>query len=250
MALGTPIHQRPPADLPAQPRGPGRRGALRQGQAGFTLVEVMVALFIMAVLAGMAWQGIDGLVRVRDGASGNTEASLRLSNVLTQWEQDLNQIQQSSAAPGLRYDGSALRLTRRTPDGIQIVVWTLQGSDWYRWASPSVTRIQDLQEWWMRSQQWTAINGDALKMLDGVASIQVYYYWNAWSNAQSTGEKTVVVVPNPPDAPPSIPGDGGSGGVNANNTAVNEDQLPGGVRLVLTLPAGVLTRDLAIHPSS
>ncbi|HSI57725.1 MAG TPA: prepilin-type N-terminal cleavage/methylation domain-containing protein [Ideonella sp.] len=219
---------------------------------GFTLVEVLVALFIMAILAGMAWQGIDGLVRTRDGAAGNTEASLRLSNVMAQWEQDLNQIQQSSAAPGLRYDGSALRMTRRTPDGIQIVVWTLQGSDWYRWASPPVTRIQDLQEWWLRSQQWTAMSADALKMLEGVSGLQVYYYWNAWSNAQSTGDKVVVPSSNTPPPPNPEDGSGGSGSGNEppQNTAVaNEDQLPGGVRLVLTLPNGVLTRDLAIHPS-
>jgi prepilin-type N-terminal cleavage/methylation domain-containing protein len=36
---------------------------------GFTLVEVLVALAVMAVIAGMAWQGIDAMVRSRDAVS-------------------------------------------------------------------------------------------------------------------------------------------------------------------------------------
>lgn len=31
---------------------------------GFTLVEVLVALFIMALMAGLAWRGLDGVLRV------------------------------------------------------------------------------------------------------------------------------------------------------------------------------------------
>jgi general secretion pathway protein J len=204
--------QRPPS-LPVRPRG-------------FTLVEVLVALTIMAVLAMMAWQGIDGLIRAREGAQRAGEAALRLGSVLAQWEQDLSQLQQSSAAPGLKFDGASLRLTRRVPAGIQLVVWTLQERQWYRWAGPPVTRIQDLQEWWIRSQQWSAIRGDALKMLDEVESQQIYFFrGNAWSNAQSTGD------------------------FERNELAEEVEVLPSGVRLVLKLPAGELTRDLMVRPS-
>lgn len=194
--------------------------------AGFTLVEVLVALTIMAVLAMMAWQGIDGLIRAREGAQRAGETALRLGTVLAQWEQDLSQLQQSSAAPGLKFDGASLRLTRRVPNGIQLVVWTLQDRRWYRWAAPPVTRIQDLQEWWIRSQQWSAFKGDALPMLDEVDSQQIYFFrGNSWSNAQSTGDFETDQV----------------GGEN--------EVLPTGIRLVLNLPAGVLTRDLLVRPS-
>lgn len=203
---------------------------------GFTLVEVMVALVIMAVLATMAWQGVDGLVRAREGAERSGEAALRLGTVIAQWEQDLSQIQQSSAAPGLKFDGATLRMTRRAPGGIQLVAWTLQGRSWYRWAAPPVTRIQDLQEWWIRSQSWAAIEADALRMLDGVESQQVYFYrGNAWSNAQSTGDIEEPPQPPKPGEPPQI------GGEN--------EVLPTGVRLVLALPGGPLTRDLMVRPS-
>lgn len=209
---------------------------------GFTLIEVLVALLIMAVLATMAWQGVDGLVRARDGAQRNSEAALRLGTVLGQWEADLSQIQQSSAAPGLKFDGASLRMTRRAPGGIQLVVWTLQDRSWYRWAAPPVTRIQDLQEWWIRSQQWAAIRGDALQMLDDVGSQQVYFYrGNSWSNAQSTGD--VATPPTPPQTPPGGP-DGGGPPIGGD-----QEQLPTGVRLVLELPSGKLVRDLMVKPS-
>lgn len=198
----------------------------RHASSGFTLVEVLVALTIMAVLATMAWQGIDGLIRAREGAQRAGETALRLGTVLAQWEQDLSQIQQSSAAPGLKFDGASLRLTRRVPSGIQLVVWTLQERQWYRWAAPPVTRIQDLQEWWIRSQQWSAIRGDALKMLEEVDSQQIYFFrGNAWSNAQSTGD------------------------FERNELSEEVEALPTGVRLVLNLPAGVLTRDMLVRPS-
>jgi general secretion pathway protein J len=193
---------------------------------GFTLIEVLVAMTIMAVLAMMAWQGIDGLIRAREGAQRAGETALRLGTVLAQWELDLSQLQQSSAAPGLKFDGASLRLTRRVPTGIQLVVWTLQDRQWYRWAAPPVTRIQDLQEWWIRSQQWSAIRGDALKMLEEVDSQQIYFFrGNAWSNAQSTGD------------------------FERNELSEEVEVLPTGVRLVLNLPAGALTRDLMVRPS-
>ena len=211
-----------------------------RAETGFTLVEVMVALLIMAILTTMAWQGIDGLVRAREGAQRSGEAALRLGTVLSQWEQDLTQVQQSNAAPGLKFDGASLRMTRRGPGGIQLVVWTLQNGSWYRWAAPPVTRIQDLQEWWIRSQQWSAIQGDALKMLEQVESQQIYFFrGNSWSNAQSTGD-----IEQPP-APPETPGSG----VPPPPIGGENEALPSGVRLVLKLPTGLLTRDLMVRPS-
>ncbi|WP_310738522.1 PulJ/GspJ family protein [Ideonella alba] len=204
---------------------------------GFTLVEVLVALFVMAVLAAMAWQGIDALARSRDGAQQASAQMMRLGNVLAQWEQDLNQIQDSAAAPSLRFDGAALRLTRRTPEGLQFVVWTLQDRQLWRWASPPVTRVRDMQDWWIRGQQWSAISGDALRMLGDLDGWQVYYWRltdNNWSNAQSTGDTAPVPVPPPKgDNPPPD---------------FDRELLPRGVRLQLQMPGGPLTRDIVLRP--
>ena len=84
--------------------------AHRAAAAGFTLVEVLVALLVMSLLAVMAWQGIDGMVRARDASQQRLEATLRLNTALAQWQQDLLSVQQTPVVPGLRFDGAALQL--------------------------------------------------------------------------------------------------------------------------------------------
>ena len=113
---------------------------------GFTLVEVLVALMIMAVLSTMAWQGIDGIVRARDISQAQLDRSLRLNTVIAQWEQDLAAVQDVATVPALAFDGASLRLVRQVAGGAQLVVWTLQGTQWKRWTGPVVTRVGELQE--------------------------------------------------------------------------------------------------------
>jgi general secretion pathway protein J len=215
---------------------------------GFTLIEVLVALFIMAILAGMAWQGIDGMVRARDGARNHGEQVLQLATVIAQWEQDFEHIQQTAAAPPLRFDGAALRLTRRDQDGMRLVVWSRQGGALYRWSSPPMTRVRELQDWWIRSQQWSAIAETSLRMLPEVSQWQVYYYQagdNSWSNSQSTGNRGNAAAPPAPPASPPSGADGGGGVTNADDL----DNLPLGVRLVLSINGNDMTRDVMLQAS-
>jgi general secretion pathway protein J len=236
---------------------------MAQRTRGFTLVEVLVALFIMAVLAGLAWKGVDALVRTRDGSKAAAEAVLRQGTVLAQWEQDLGQIQDTAVVPALAFDGGALRLTRRVANGLQFVVWTRQGNQLWRWASPAITHVNELNEAYTRGQQWASISGEALAMLDGVSELQVYYYRgndNAWSNAQSTGDTANTAQSETAKAAPPGTTPGTSPGANTPNTGgvatgpvtvvpdLAAEALPKGVRLLLTLPAGQLTRDLMLRP--
>lgn len=208
---------------------------------GFTLIEVLVALFILAIVAGLAWRGVDGMTRSRDVASERLEKLLRLQSVVAQWEADLAQLQDSGIVPALRFDGANLRLTRRTPEGLQLVVWSLRGESWTRWAAPPVTRSAALQEAWLRSQQLIGTEDGQLRLLGGVAGWQLYFWrGNAWSNAQSSAD--LAAAPPPADGA-SAPG------------APPRELLPEGVRLVLNFAeasghAGDLTRDLRLAPAA
>lgn len=53
------------------------------------MIEVLVSLLILAVMAGMAWKGLDGIVRSREIADGAVQRTLRLHSVMAQWQVDL-----------------------------------------------------------------------------------------------------------------------------------------------------------------
>ncbi|HEX6364165.1 MAG TPA: prepilin-type N-terminal cleavage/methylation domain-containing protein [Albitalea sp.] len=234
------------------------RAASRRAR-GFTLVEVMVALLVMSLLAVMAWQGVDGIVRTREVSQARLEQTLRLTTVIGQLEHDLQALQETTAVPGLTFDGATLRLTRRAEDGLQVVTWSMRpdadatGHTWMRWASPPLRTSTELQETWLQTQQFQGAEPGQLRTLSGIARWQVFCWrGNAITNCQSTGDVRTV-VPVIPAAPAASAASAPAGGAAppVPPQAVRQE-LPSGVRLVLDFAGGeltgTLTRDIAIGP--
>jgi general secretion pathway protein J len=202
---------------------------------GFTLIEVLIAMMIMAILAVMAWQGVDGIVRTRAVSQERLEKLLRVNTVLAQFKQDLEAAQDSEVLPPIpTFDGISMRLTRRVPDGLQIVVWSLRGGVWLRWAGPPVKTKRALIEGWTNTQQFIGNEAGQLRTLTGVTEWQAYCYrGNAWSNCQSSAGT----------ATPAAPG---------ASAPVDNDPLKA-VRVVLSFGedsglTGSLTREIALAP--
>jgi general secretion pathway protein J len=201
---------------------------------GFTLVEVLVALALMALLASMSWQGIASVTDAKRASDERVNQTLRSGTVIAQWEQDLAQLHDTPIVPTLSFDGATLRLVRRRDDGVQLVAWALRDGRWMRWVSPVVARAAPLQEQWIASQQLLGNEPAQMTLLEGIESWQVYFYRvNAWSNAQSSAG--------------ALPGSGAA-------SAPTRDPLPTGVRILLTLRGGTpesaltLTRDVLLAP--
>jgi len=213
---------------------------------GFTLVEVLVALFVMALLAAMAWQGVDSMLRAREAGQARIERTLRLATVLAQWEHDLQAVHTNTVLPSsLAFDGASLRLVRDVDDGLQLVVWALREGRWQRWASPAAQRGDELQQHWLASQQLRGGEPGQLTVHEGIAAWQVYFFrGNSWSNAQSSGD--MVQVPEPPPIAAS-----GAGSAPQQPPQRLQAALPSGVRLMLQFADGdnrVLTRDVLLGP--
>lgn len=207
---------------------PGRAGTRRrQVVRGFTLIEVLVSLLILSVLAASAWKGLDAISTARQVSDENLQQTLRLQAVMTQFETDLAQVLDTQVVQGFQFDGAALRMTRRSPAGVQVVVWSLREGRWQRWASAESTGVGGLQRAWQQSQQLLGRERGTLVALRGVAQWQVFCFRNgAMSNCQSSGD---------------VSPDGG------------REQLPQAVRLQLSLGEGsgfqgTLSRDLMLAP--
>lgn len=210
----------------------------RSAGRGFTLVEVLVALAIMAVLTGLAWRGLDGMLRARDGSQQSVDATARLNTVLAQWEQDWAALFDTGAVPAQQFDGRSLRLTRTLRDGVAVVVWTQQdGGGLRRWVGAPATAIEPLRESWIASQQLLGNEPGHVKLLTDLQGWQLYYYrGNAWTNAQSSAGNAAGT--------PGAPAPGGGAPAPAAR-----EPLPDGVRAVFDFGNGrTLTRDIALGP--
>lgn len=217
---------------------------------GFTLVEALVALFVMALLSALAWQGLGAVLQGREASRGAVDRAGRLATVLAQWEQDLQAVVDTGTVPALHFDGQTLRMTRRADTGVVLVAWALREGVWQRWVSPPYTQAAPLQEAWMASQQFQGREAGQLELFSGAEQWQLYYFYDGnWANAQSTGNlvgQPAQTLP-PPEQPASPPDDGQP--PPAPPPAQLRQELPAAVRLVLTLDGHKLQRDIALAPA-
>ena len=209
---------------------------IRRRNCGFTLVELLVALFAMALLAVMSWRGLDGMTRAQAATAARADEVLSLQVGLAQWSADLDAILDMAPAPALNWNGRVLRLTRRDAvnpaSGVLVVAWTQRGGQWLRWQAPPVTTRGELSRAWERADQWSQTPGDEERRLEvAVTPLQewqiFYYRSDAWTNPMSSDAVT----------PPVDTSNFTPSAIEDLNRLRNPS-IPDGVRLVLVLPAG------------
>jgi len=184
---------------------------------GFTLIEVLVALGLMALLGLLSWRGLDTLLRTREATQLRTDQVALVQVSLGQWRADLNA---QMALPGLLGDnsliwnGSVLRILRRsnTPmadggdTGMQVVAWTLREGFWRRWQSPQIRSRAELEEAWSMAALWgqnpsTELLKQEVKLMPLTGWQLFYFREKAWTNPlSSSGAGTADKLLKSPDA--------------------------------------------------
>jgi len=229
---------------------------------GFTLVELLVALFILSIVAVLSWRGLDSMTRAQSATQARADQVLALQVGLAQWNADLEALVPQPQLPALDWNGRVLRILRRSPaagePGIVVAAWSSRAingqGEWLRWQSPVLTTRAQVQEAWQRADTWSQNAGDAERAREvpvvPLEQWQLFYFRsNAWSHPLSS-DATADTSPAPP---PAAAASAATPAASAASTAraaapASLGQLPDGIRLVLTLPqgqaiAGTLTSD-------
>jgi general secretion pathway protein J len=204
---------------------------------GFTLVELLVAIGLLALMAALSWRGLDGMTRSQAQMRQHSDEVYALRAGLAQWGADLDALALQPHTPSLDWDGRALRILRRSstaPDeGLNVVAWSRRSVDgqgqWLRWQSPPLQTRSDLQLAWQKAASWaqSPTSDDGLRevRIAALDQWQIYYYRSdAWTNPLS------------------------SAGTATDGKAASDSPMPDAVRLVLTLStgqaiSGTVTRD-------
>ncbi len=168
-------------------------------QAGFTLIEVMVAIMLMAVVSLIAWRGLDSVTRADGHLKAGTEQTEELLRTLNQLERDVAQRAvielrepnltdsdtaepetpppvsvRSSDSKGFRLE--VIRSAAAPGEGLQRVRWWLKGDTLYRAVAEArdhyplpaprngvavLERVSDLQvRVWNPDKGWRQLSGN------------------------------------------------------------------------------------------
>ncbi|CAI2797456.1 MULTISPECIES: prepilin-type N-terminal cleavage/methylation domain-containing protein [Pseudomonas fluorescens group] len=153
-------------------------------QHGFTLIEVMVAIMLMAIVSLIAWRGLDSVSRADQHLQASTEHTEALLRALNQLERDLalrastelrvpnltqHETEPAQAPPAIsvrsadnqRFRLDVIRSAAASEDGLQRVRWWLQDQTLYRAAAPA------------RSRYPLPAPGEGVAVLDKVSDLQV-----------------------------------------------------------------------------
>lgn len=154
------------------------RGVAYQGtrNQGFTLIEVLVSIAVMALMMVMAWRALDGMHRAQQRLHAQEQELQVLDAALAQWRRDLDQALELQGVSAWDWDGKVLRMTRAcgpTDLMVCVVAWTWRAgavgtsSDgstdgvgrmgvgaWQRWQSQPLVLRRAWHDAWALALQW------------------------------------------------------------------------------------------------
>ncbi len=123
---------------------------------GFTLVELLVAIGILAIVAILGWRGLDGIIRARVSLTEQLEETRGMQLTFAQMQSDCANVAPTSvigSRPQLIADSERLRLVRTVfaddqPSRLEVVVYRLNNGVLTRRESVATRDLKQLDSLW------------------------------------------------------------------------------------------------------
>lgn len=123
---------------------------------GFTLVELLVAITVMAIVAVLGWRGLDTIVRARVALTQDLEQTRGIQLAFAQMQSDSAHIVQPSTIAGhatLLTGPQRVTMVRTVyaenqPSRVQVVIYRLREGKLSRYESPATRDLTELDSMW------------------------------------------------------------------------------------------------------
>lgn len=169
---------------------------LQMRHRGFTLVELLVAISILAIVAVLGWRGLDGIVRARSTLTAQMETTRGMQLAFAQLQSDCEHIVSSdviNGRPFLLTGTDRITMVREVfiegqPSRLQVVAYRVVNGTLSRRESNATRDLAELDALWQASTSDTDTGG-TVGLQGGVAGMQVLVW-------QNNGWRQVVTATN------------------------------------------------------
>lgn len=181
---------------------------MRNKHHGLTLVELLVAISVLAIVAILGWRGLDGIVRSRIALTDDLEQTRGMQLTFAQLQSDCLHLANTSILPNraaIHAKFGQLNLVRTVfpedqPSQLQVVSYQVKNGVLTRRESPATRNLNEIDAIWQ-----AAINDTdffpAVTLQAGVNAMTMRLWFNGsngWSVPFSSSATTPV---NPAVAP-------------------------------------------------
>ncbi len=166
---------------------------------GLTLVELLVAICVLAFVAVLGWRGLDSITRARAALNSELEQTRGLQLAFAQLQADCANAVDATTLDGrspLAVDAARVTLARRIqpdalPGMLQLVTWRLRDGVLTREESPATRDLTRLDQYW----QFAAAGGaNPIALRSGLRAMDLRVWtddgrgWRSWTQVRAQGE--------------------------------------------------------------